>query len=169
MFCYNASGNVFREVHYMRAEVRPGLHVKCALLISDCDQKCNLSTNYTKSWTVSDFMEIPVALLELLHAERRTWRSEQAHLLQTFIANVPEIPIKNVGRGGSISTASAPVEGIMCVQCIVRQVTYYSFFTYKQMCPWAPPRSGKPGINLLLSGILKEQIKMEYIRKYVKY
>jgi hypothetical protein len=35
-----------------------------------------------------------MAPLELLHADRRTWRSEQVHLLQIFITNIPEIPIK---------------------------------------------------------------------------
>jgi hypothetical protein len=66
---------------------------KCTLLMSYSNQKCNLSTDYNKNLTVSDLMKILVALLELLHADRRKRPSEQAHLLQIFVMNVAEIPI----------------------------------------------------------------------------
>jgi hypothetical protein len=53
---------------FTRAETTVGLHVKCPLLLFDLNKNRNVSINFRKNSSMSNYMETRSAVLELIHA-----------------------------------------------------------------------------------------------------
>jgi hypothetical protein len=52
--------------------MRVGLHIKCPLFLPDFYRKWKTSTNFSENSSVSNFIKIHSAALELLHADKGT-------------------------------------------------------------------------------------------------